>query len=195
MWLLRKKETPEMDAASKTTESLEESWSDVGEESSKESDTLPSIIGKFVQVITTSPKYMANNSHSHTSLKNISNVATALQYAIKPNTPPSKRHTTLRDLALGLQLWPTDSNIQLQQDAARSIPLLHKYMRDTLKSELAFIEDLHAKERLKQTRLTTQIGGYHGAGEEPADDSLRKLATLRYQADNVLIKLEKIITM
>jgi hypothetical protein len=189
------KEHEERNEAADTIGSIEDGWSDLGEDLPQELDTLPSIIHKFIRIATTTPEYVNNTTYVHASLANIYAIATALQSSITPNTLPLKRNITLRDLAQRLHLWPTDIIVQLQRDASHSITLLDKYIRDTLKNKMDFIEKCHAKESLKHTRLSTQIGGYHGAGEELPMESLRNLATLRYQACLVLERLERIIRM
>jgi hypothetical protein len=178
-----------------TEASIEEGWSDIGGDAPQELDTLPAIIHQFIKVVTTNTEYISNTTHPHTSLANIYAVATTLQASITPNTPPLKRNISLRDLAQRLHLWPTDIIDQLQRDASLSTSLLNEYIKATLKHEMEFVEKCYAKENLKETRVSMQIGNYHGAGEELPSVALKKLATLRYQACLVLERLETILTM
>jgi hypothetical protein len=193
-FLTRKSQT-QAEKMMEAKDSIEEEWSDIGEDLQQELDTLPSVIHKFIKIATTSPDYISNTSHPHSSLANIYAVATTLQTSITPNTPPLKRNITLRDLAQRLHLWPTDIIVPLQADASLSVSLLNKYIKATLKQEMEFMEGCHAKEKLKETKVFMQIGGYHGAGKDSPTESLRKLGTLSYQACLVLERLEKILRM
>lgn len=72
-------------------------------------------------------------------------VAVFLQGSIIENVSPLKRNAGLRDLSHKLHIWPGDIAMGLRRDALKSIDLLETYVKESLASEMRYVENIAAQ--------------------------------------------------
>ncbi|KAG9229128.1 hypothetical protein BJ875DRAFT_475701 [Amylocarpus encephaloides] len=173
-------------------DSSKEAWTNHSTTSeSRQLETLPSILIKFLLTAKKGSDNGKARSHSHNSLLSAFFAANLLQSIITPSTPPLKRNIDLRDMAQRLHLWPNDVLAQLQKDALQALALLDHFIREALKGELKYVENLTLI-KTENRNINRQVGGI-GEREIQLDDSLKELGVLRYQACLALEQLGNVV--
>lgn len=106
--------------------------------------SLPKKVREFLEASSDTTAFK-QRSHPHRSIINTYMVVTFLEEASE-SRQPLKRDAGLRDLAQRLHLWPGDVARELQRDALQATELLTNYVKESLATEVKFVDRVSTKE-------------------------------------------------